>query len=122
MSISFFTKKHTSKKKFPIGTYCKVNVPKSTDSYYDSIRDATVKVVSRKDYVAKYPKFKIPKNTVICMILDAPNAPEPKIRSNLIGFRYPISRSWLSIEKKKHKCDCDMRTVLMVSGCRCGGY
>lgn len=113
MGVAFFTKKFTSNK-FSAGSRCKVIVPPSVKGY-DTIKDAIVEILSKKKFMAKKGIKSIPKDKVACRILEAPNAGQTKV----VGIEHPINRSWLVLDK--HKCNCDMKTVLMVCGCKCGG-
>jgi len=115
----FFTTEFTSlkSKKIPLGSRCRVDVPKDYKNSHGTFKDAIVEIVSKKDFKDKHQGIDVPINKVVCKILKAPNA-NRKYKS-IVGLSYPIRRSWLTINK--HKCICDTKDVLMITGCKCGG-
>lgn len=40
---------------------------------------------------------------------------------DVTGSPMSFPASWLDVLEAPKKCDCDLRTVLMISGCRCNG-
>ncbi len=104
-------------KTFDIGARCKVTVPREHRKSHGTLNNAMVEVVSKREFLAKYSAPKIEEDKVVCKIISAPNS---STKLKLVGLEFPIRRMWLM--RDGHKCNCDLRTTLMVTGCRCGGY
>jgi len=104
-------------KTFEKGARCKVCVPREYRKSHGTLNNAMIEIVSKKEFMAKYTAPKIEEDKVVCKIIKAPNS---SAKMKLVGLEFPIRRTWLT--RDGHKCDCDLRTILMVTGCRCGGY
>jgi len=95
----FFRKAPKKSSTFSIGSRCTVRVPKAARDTHGPFDEASVQIVSKKDYLARYPISSVEKNKVVCKILSAPNAPKGV---RVAGLEYPIRRSWLI--EDGHKC------------------
>jgi len=115
----FFTKKTNKNGTFAIGSRHRIILPEKYKDPRKNFEGALVEIASKNNYLHKLglSTSSIEKAKVICKILETPNADRDV---KIIGLEYPIRRSWLVAEG--HMCDCDLRKVLMVSGCDCGGY
>jgi len=106
----------TTSFKFEIGSRYIIEVPKESMDTHGAFNSASVEIVSKKNFISKHP-IQVEPSKVVCRILTAPSAPDS---IKVIGLEYPIRRSWLVSDG--HMCDCDLKKVIMVSGCKCGGY
>ncbi len=104
-------------RRFKTGEICEVVVPDEYKDTHDVFQGATVEIFSKKKYKLAHPKAKVPSQKIVIKIIKAPNAPHPE---TIIGVTYPLRRSWL-ISDGRHRCKCDLKTILMISGCTCGG-
>ena len=112
----FFRPSPNKKSKLSLGARCKIKVPEDKKDTHGPFDGATVKIVSKKDFLARHTIKNIEPTKVVCKILSAPNAGKGV---KVVGLEYPIRRAWLI--EDGHKCACDLR-VIMTSGCKCGGY
>ncbi len=111
------TRFHT--KRFNLGTICKVKVPANKMDSHGAFHNAFVEIISKKEFTKRFKELEVTPDRVPCRMIKVPNAKHP---DKVIGLEYALPRTWLRIEKAgKPRCDCDLKTVLMVSGCVCGG-
>ncbi len=111
------TRFHT--KRFNLGTICKVKVPANKMDSHGAFHNAFVEIISKKDFTKRFKELEVTPDRVPCRMIKVPNAKHP---DKVIGLEYALPRTWLRIEKAgKPRCDCDLRKVLMITGCVCGG-
>ena len=114
----FRTQPKRTKRLFSVGSRCTVHVPSDFKKSHATLEGALIEVVSKREFLAKtIVQNQIGTAKVVCKILAAPGAAKDV---NVIGMEYPIRRSWLTVDK--HKCTCNLKDVLMICGCICGGY
>jgi hypothetical protein len=107
----------TKHKKFTIGSHYVARTKDSKSKSEAKIDGVCVEIISQKTKLQR--SMLITKDRVLCKIISVPN----DSMEYLVGLTYPFERNSLqAIDSKGHKCNCDFYKVIMVTGCKCGGY